>query len=155
MIAQRCTGLAAACVVVASFAAGCSSSSATSAPASTSASAKASASASAKTAVCQSAADLKTSVTGLKDTNITANGLSAIQDQLTKIEQQFQKFMADAKGQFKPQTDAMSSALSTLTSSLDAAKSNPNAGTLATVASSALSVVTAGKNLVTAVTNTC
>lgn len=148
MIAQRCTGFAAACVVVVSFAAGCSSGT-TSAPAS------ASVSASAKAAVCQSAADLKKSVIGLKDTDITAGGLTAIQDQLAAIEQQFHKFKNDAKGQYAPQTDALSSALSTLSSNLRAAKASPDAGTLSAVAAAAVSVVTAGKNLATAVTNTC
>lgn len=147
MIGQCCAGSALACVVVVSFAAGCSSTSTASAPVS--------ASASAKTAVCQSAADLRKSVTSLKDADIKANGLTAIQDQVTTIEQQFQEFKGDAKGQYAPQTNALSSALSTLSSNLDLAKGNPNASTLTTLASSAVTVVTAGKNLVTAVTNTC
>lgn len=149
MITQRRAGFTVACVVVVSFAAGCSSSSTTSAPVSASASVSASA------AVCQSAAALRESVTSLKDTDITAGGLTAIQDQLTTIEQRFHQFKSDAKGQYAPQTDALSSALSTLSSNLSAAKASPNAGTLSAVAAAAFSVVTAGKNLATAVANTC
>ncbi len=157
MIAQRCTGFAAACVVVASFAAGCSSSSSstTSAPATTSATAKASASPTSTSAVCKSAQDLKNSLANLKVSNITANGLSAVQDEITKIQQQLQTLKTDAHGEFAPQIDALTSALSTLNTNLSAARANFNGGTLAALASSAASVVTAGKNLVTTVTNTC
>src|SRR5690348_13266599 len=102
---------AAACVVVASFAAGCSSSSSTtSAPATTSATAKASASPTSTSAVCKSAQDLKNSLANLKVSNIRANGLSAVQDEVTKIQQQLQTLKTDAHGEFTPQIDALSSA---------------------------------------------
>ncbi|TVZ01346.1 hypothetical protein EAS64_34320 [Trebonia kvetii] len=106
MIAQRCTGFAAACV------------------------------------------DPKVS-------NITANGLSAVQDEVTKIQQRLQTLKTDAHGGFAPQIDALSSALSTKNTNLSAARANFNGGTLAALASSAALVVTAGKNLVTTVTNNC
>jgi hypothetical protein len=105
--------------------------------------------------VCKSAADLKASITGLKDINIRANGTSAVSAQFTKIEQAFNALKADAQGQFSPQVNALSSALDKLGSSLNAAKASLNAGTLTALASAAGSVVTAGTNLVTAVSNTC
>jgi hypothetical protein len=106
-------------------------------------------------AVCKSAADLKASITGLKDINIRANGTSAISSQVTKIKQDLGTLKTDAHGEFSPQVDALSNALNKLTSSLDAAKASLNAGTLSALASAAGSVVTAGTSLVTAVTNTC
>jgi capsule polysaccharide export protein KpsE/RkpR len=105
--------------------------------------------------VCKSAQDLKNSLANLKVSNITANGLSAVQDEITKIQQQLQTLKTDAHGEFAPQIDALTSALSTLNTNLSAARANFNGGTLAALASSAASVVTAGKNLVTTVTNTC
>ena len=160
MIAQRCRGFTVACIVAASFAAGCSSSSSTStssAPATTSGTAKASASASptSTAAVCKSAQNLKNSVANLSVSNIRANGLSAVQDEITNIQQHLQTLKTDAHGEFAPQIDALSSALSTLNTNLSAARANFNGGTLAALASSAASVVSAGKNLVTTVTNTC
>jgi uncharacterized phage infection (PIP) family protein YhgE len=106
-------------------------------------------------AVCKSAADLKASITGLKDINIRANGTSAISSQVTKIKQDLGTLKTDAHGEFSTQVDALSSALSKLTSSLDAAKASLNAGTLSALASAAGSAVTAGTSLVTAVQNTC
>jgi capsule polysaccharide export protein KpsE/RkpR len=94
-------------------------------------------------------------VTGLRVSNIRANGLSALEDQIRKIQQQLQTLRTDAHGEFAPQIDALTSALSTLNANLDAARANVNGGTLAALASSAASVVTAGKNLATAVTNHC
>jgi hypothetical protein len=158
MIAQRCRGFTVACIVAASFAAGCSStsSSTSSAPANTgTAKASASASPTSTTAVCKSAQNLKNSVANLKVSNIRANGLSAVQDEITNIQQQLHTLKTDAHGEFAPQIDALSSTLSTLTTNLSAARANFNGGTLAALASSAAPVVSAGKNLVTTVTNTC
>jgi hypothetical protein len=166
MIARGCKVLCAACVVATAFLAGCSStstSSASSAPASSapagapasSAAASASASASAKAAVCASVSKLKDDIVGLKDINIRANGTSAVSAQLTKIQQQFDVVKSDAHGQFSPQITNLSNAVSTLGSSLTAARENLNSGTLATLAASVGAVVTTGNSLVSAVSTTC
>jgi hypothetical protein len=170
MIARGCKVLCAACVVATAFLAGCSSTStstssasASSAPASSapagapasSAAASASASASAKAAVCASVSKLKDDIVGLKDINIRANGTSAVSAQLTKIQQQFDVVKSDAHGQFSPQITNLSNAVSTLGSSLTAARENLNSGTLATLAASVGAVVTTGNSLVSAVSTTC
>ena len=87
--------------------------------------------------------------------SVTQNGLSAISDQITKIKQQLQTLKNDAKGQYATQIDALTSALNSLSSSFDAAQASPSVSTLATLASSVPAVITAGQNLVTAVSNTC
>lgn len=115
----------------------------------------ATASGGAKPAICTSVADLKTSLQGLSGAVIKANGLSAISDYLTKIKQELNTIKADAQGQYSTQVNGLSDALSGLTTSFDAAKANPNAGTLTTLGTSAHSVVTAGNNLVSAVSGTC
>jgi len=127
----------AVCLIIAALLTGCSSGS------------------SSKPAVCSDLDSLKTSVQDLKNTNVRADGLSAVQDDLTKIKQQLQTVETSAKGQFAPQTSALTTALDKLETSIDAAKASLNAGTLSAVASAAGSTVTAGQNLVTAVTNTC
>ncbi len=118
-------------------------------------SAAASASASAKAAVCASVSKLKDDIVGLKDINIRANGTSAVSAQFTKIQQQFDVVRSDAHGQFSPQITNVSNALSTLGSSLTAARENLNTGTLATLAASVGAVVTTGNSLVSAVSTTC
>lgn len=108
-----------------------------------------------KPAVCTDIANLNASVQSLKNTNIKANGLSAVSDELTKIKQQLRTLANDAKQQYSTQINAMNSALHTLTSDVDAAKADPTTATLTSVASSAGAVVTAGKNLSSAVAGTC
>jgi hypothetical protein len=107
-----------------------------------------------KPAVCADVANLKTSVQDLKNVNVREDGVSAISDQLSKIEQQFNTLKTDAKGQYSTQIDDMSKALSGLSSSVTAAKGNVHSTTLTAVATAAKPVVT-GNNLVTAVSNTC
>ena len=161
--------LCAAVVVAAAVLAGCSSTStsASSAPASSApatsappssapaSSAAASATASSDAAVCASVGKLKDDIVGLKDINIRANGTSAVSAQLTKIQQQFAVVKSDAHGQFSPQITNLSNAVSTLGSSLTAARENLNSGTLATLAASVGAVVTTGNSLVSAVSTTC
>lgn len=137
MMARSCSGFAAACVIAAALLTACSSTS------------------SSKPAVCTDAANFKTSVQDLKNVNVRQNGVSAVSDQLSKIQQVLSTLKTDAKGQYSTQIDDLSTALSSLTSSVNAAKGNVNAATLSAVAAAAGSVVSAGNNLVTAVSNTC
>jgi capsule polysaccharide export protein KpsE/RkpR len=147
-----------AAVVTVAFLAGCSSAATSGTGTSTAtsgASASASASASDKAAVCASAGKLKDDVVALKDVNIRANGTSAVSAQLTKIQQQLDVVKSDAQGQFAPQITGLQSAVSTLSSSLSAAKGNLNGGTLTTLAAAVGAVVTAGNSLVSAISGTC
>ncbi len=128
--------LTAACVVTAALLTGCSSGSS-------------------KPAVCSDIENLKAAVQDLGNVNVAQNGVSAVSDQLTKIRQQLQTLQKDAKGQYATEVNDLSAALQRLQSSLDTAKASPSAAALATVASSAGNVLTAGKNLATALSNTC
>jgi hypothetical protein len=138
--------VAAACVVTGVLVTGCSSSSTSTSSSSASVS---------NSAVCSDIANLKASIQGLANVSITQNGLSAISDQITKIRQQLQTFMSHAQGQYTTQVNDLTNALNGLSSSFDAAKASPSVSTLTALASSAKTVVTAGQNLVTAVSSTC
>jgi hypothetical protein len=169
MTAWHRLGLATACVMAAAFLAACSSTSSTitnnSATSNSATSATSATSAASPTsaphavaggpAVCSSVAALRGSVQNLKNVDIKANGLSSVSAAITKIKEDLNTLKADAKGQYSTQINALSGALTSLTSAFDAAKANPNAGTLGTLATSVKSVVTAGNNLVTAVSATC
>ena len=145
--------LAAACAVTAVLVTGCSTSSSSSS--SPSPSASASTSTSSNSTLCTDVNNLKASIQGLKDVSITANGLSAISDQITKIKQQLQTFQNDAKGQYAGEVTNLMNALNGLSSSFDAAKASPSLSTLATLASSAKTAITAGQQLISAVSSTC
>ena len=139
--------LAAACAVTAVLVTGCSTSS--------SSSSSASASTSSNSTLCTDVDNLKASIQGLKDVSITQNGLSAISDQITKVKQQLQTFQNDAKGQYASEVSNLTNALNSLSSSFDAARASPSLSTLATLASSVGKVITAGQQLISAVSSTC
>ena len=141
--------LAAACAVTAVLVTGCSTSS------SSSPSPSASTSTSSNSTLCTDVDNLKASIQGLKDVSITQNGLSAISDQITKIKQQLQTFQNDAKGQYASEVSNLTNALNSLSSSFDAARASPSLSTLATLASSVGKVITAGQQLISAVSSTC
>lgn len=145
--------LAAACVVTAALVTGCSSSS--SSTSNGSGSTSTSTSTGSNTAVCSDIENLKASIQGLKNVSITENGLSAISDQITKIKQQLQTLKTDSKGQYDTQINDLTNALNNLSSSFDAARASPSISTLATLASSVPAVITAGQNLITAVSSRC
>jgi outer membrane murein-binding lipoprotein Lpp len=136
MIARRFSSVIVAFAVAVTLLAGCSSASST-------------------PAVCTDVANLKTSVTGLKDINVKEQGVSAVTDELNKIKGQLTTLKNDAKGQYSSEIDAMSTAIDGLTTSINAAKGSANATTLGAVATAAHGVVTAGNNLITAVSHTC
>jgi len=121
----------------------------------TSSGASGSASGSAQPAVCKTVNDLKASLADLKNVDIKQNGTSAVSAQLTKIQQELQALKTDAHGQYATQIDALMTALSGLSASLSAAGSHLNTSTVTALASSVATVVSAGTNLVTAVSNTC
>ena len=150
------TRLAAACVVTAVLVTGCSTTSSSSSPsASTNTNTSTSTSTSSNSTLCTDLDNLKASIQGLKDVSITTNGLSAISDQITKIKQQLQTFQNDAKGQYAGEVSNLMNALNGLSSSFDAARASPSLSTLATLASSAKTAITAGQQLISAVSSTC
>lgn len=145
MMAKRCAWFAAVCIVLAAFVAGCRATTTNGGS-------------SGNPAVCKDVASLKASLQDLESAEVMANGLSAISGELTKIQQQLQTLKTDAKGQFSAQITDLSNALSGMKSSLTSAIANPSSGTLTAVASlvgSVISVVTAGNDLITAVSRTC
>ena len=106
-------------------------------------------------ALCSSVNSLKASLMDLKNTSFTASGISGIPGTLKKIQQDLQGIKASAPGAYTAEINALQLSLSGLSTSFNAAKANPNGGTLTALASAAGSVVTAGNNLVTAVSRKC
>jgi hypothetical protein len=151
-----------ACAVAAVLGTGCSSSTGSpvassvtpASPGGSSSAATGSASGT-KPAVCGSVAGLKDAIAGLKDISVSASGLTAISAQLTKIQQELAKVKSDAQGLYQPQAEAVSNAATRLETSLGNAKASLNAGTITAVAVAVGSLVAAGTNLVTSVTQTC
>ena len=92
-----------------------------------------------KPAVCGSVDTLKSSITDLKNIDITSSGaVSSLQSQLTTVKSDFDQVKTDAKSQFSTQIDAVDGAYTTLVSTANTAKSSPSAANLAALAAAAV-----------------
>jgi hypothetical protein len=109
-----------------------------------------------KPAVCSSVDNLKTSVDDVKNIDVTSSGaVSDLESGLTTIKSDLADVKTDAKSQYASQLDAVDSALAKLTTSVDAAKTDPSAATLAAVAAAAAPFNNAVQTLISDVQSTC
>jgi lipoprotein-anchoring transpeptidase ErfK/SrfK len=105
--------------------------------------------------VCESFAAVQNTVEHIRQTNVSANGLGALQPYLTQLRDQLHQVYADAKVQFAPQAEALRAATDELTVSLQTAKAAPDVTTLAGVRSSVTDVRVAARNLHDSIASTC
>jgi hypothetical protein len=124
----------AAALVLATLAAGCSSS---------------------KPAYCTDADQLKTSVQDLGNVNINIHDLSSVNTAVSKVQADASKFASDAKSAYPSQTTALKNSLSSLQTAVKSAMGQPSVTTVAAVASSVSQVKTAASNLQNAVKGAC
>ncbi len=109
-----------------------------------------------KPEVCNSVDDLKSSIDGLTNIDVSSSttinelqsGLDTVQTNLTTVK-------TDAKAEFSSQIDAVDTALGTLNTSVDTARSDPTANSLAAVGTAVTAFTTATQTLVDDVESTC
>ena len=106
-------------------------------------------------AVCSSVDRLETSVEDLKDVDVTANGLTALQSQLTTIKEDVADLEEDATAEFSAQIEAVDTSYAGLKTSADTAKSDPSMSNLAAVATAVSALVADVKTLASDVRSTC
>ena len=106
-------------------------------------------------AVCGSANSLETSIQDLKDVDVKADGLSAVQSQLTTIKGDLADLKKDAESEFSAQIKAVDTSYSALKASAATATSDPSATNLAAVATAVSALVSEVKTLVNDVESTC
>jgi hypothetical protein len=109
---------------------------------------------SSKPKYCTARSDLQTSIKGLTSLSATS-GVSGLQAQVTKIENDITTLVNSAKSDFPTETAAMKSSLDTLTSSVQSLGSSPSAGQIATVATNAASVVSSATAFINASSAKC
>jgi hypothetical protein len=85
-------------------------------------------------AVCSSVDSLTASVDDLKDVDVAADGLAALQSQLTTIKGDLADVKKDATSEFSAQIQAVDTSYSALMTSAEAAKSDTSPTNLAAVA---------------------
>ena len=128
----------AAGLVLATLAAGCSSSSSSSKP-----------------AYCTAASQLKTSVQALGNVNINVNDLSSVNTAVSKVQADAKTFVSEAKSAYPTQTTALQNSVSSLETAVKSAQAQPSVTTVAAVVSSVTQVKTAADNAQTAVKGKC
>jgi len=106
-------------------------------------------------AVCTDVDAVKDSVSALTDVKVEQGALTDLQDKLATVKQDVAKLKSDAKSEFSTQLDAVDSATSTFTSTLDAAVADPSVGTVGAVGPALESLGTALTDLESAVEKTC
>jgi hypothetical protein len=124
----------AAALVLATLAAGCSSS---------------------KPAYCTAASQLKTSVQDLGNVNINIHDLSSVNTAVSKVQADAKTFASEAKSAYPSQTTALQNSLSSLETAVKSAMAQPSVTTVAAVVSSVTQVKTASDNAQTAVKGKC
>ena len=75
-------------------------------------------SASSSPSLCDDSQALQSSVQDLKDVNVVENGTSSLQSAVTKVKDDADTLVTAAKDEFKPEVDDLTSALSTLATSI-------------------------------------
>ena len=105
---------------------------------------------SSKPAYCSTRTNLENSIKVL-----TSPYLSVSQQQFKKIQTDANTLVSQAKSDFPSQTSAIKSSVDALTSAIKALPANPSASQIATVTSSALSVVSSVKSFVDASSSKC
>jgi hypothetical protein len=128
----------AAALVLATLAAGCSSSSTSSKP-----------------AYCTAASQLKTSVHDLGNVTINVHDLSSVNTAVSKVQASATKFASEAKSAYPAQTTALKTSVSGLEAAVKSAMAQPSVTTVAAVVSSVSQVKTAAGNAQTAVKGKC
>lgn len=106
-------------------------------------------------AVCEDVDTLESSVEGLKDVQVSEDGLSTLSSDVTQIQEDVAQLRSDAKSEFGDEVDQVQSMATTLEGSLEAAKSAPSPSTLSAVATAIESVDSSVSALGDALTGTC
>jgi hypothetical protein len=109
---------------------------------------------SSKPAYCTNRSNLENSIKGLTNLNVSS-GISGLQSQVQKIENDASALVSSAKSDFPSETSAVSSSVDMLTSAVKGLPSSPSAGQIASIASDAANVVTSVKNLINATSSKC
>jgi len=109
---------------------------------------------SSKPAYCSARTNLEDSIKGLTSLSVSS-GISGLEAQLKKIQADANTLVSQAKSDFPSQTSAIKSSVDALTGAVKSLPTNPSATQIATVASSASSMVSSVQNFVDASHSKC
>jgi ABC-type Na+ efflux pump permease subunit len=110
---------------------------------------------SSKPSYCDDRSNLESSVKDLGNVDIGSGGLSALEDQLKKVDSDAKALASSAKSDFPSETQAISSSVDALDSSLQGISSSPSAEQIATLTKDVAAVVTSVGNFEDATKSKC
>jgi hypothetical protein len=105
--------------------------------------------------ICDDVETLQSSVDNLKDVQVSENGLNALSAELSQVQQDVRQLVTNAKAEFGDEASTVESAVQSLQSSVDSAKSEPNATTLSAVGTAVQGVDGSLSAMQDAVSGTC
>jgi hypothetical protein len=106
-------------------------------------------------AYCSNVNELEKSVKEVGDVKLEAGAVETLQSDLQKVQDNANEVVSSAKEDFPDETDAVESAVSRLSTTIEQLPPSPTAQELLPLATEIGSVVTASKNLVNAATSAC
>jgi hypothetical protein len=106
-------------------------------------------------AVCADYDALKTSLANLATLNVVSAGRDGLQAALSDVASKLATLKSSSQQQFAPQIDQLQNAIDQLKNTVSNLSSGNLAGSAKTIATQIAAVVTAGRNLGSAVSSTC
>jgi hypothetical protein len=106
-------------------------------------------------AVCESLTAVRQSVDDLSNVTSGENGLSTLSATVTQVKADLRALVADAGLQFEAEIGRLKAAVEQLSTSLTAARADPNVTTIGTVRTTLAAAVDAARSLVGAASGTC
>jgi len=110
---------------------------------------------SSKPPLCSSVDDLKTSLSGLGQVQLSVNGISELKTRLSNAQGQLQEVKKDASAQYSSQVTTIETQAAALKSAVAAAQQNPNAVNLTAAGVALKTVATSAKALGSDIRSTC
>ncbi len=105
-------------------------------------------------AYCSDRASLENSIKGLTSLNVSC-GVSGLQAQVTKVQNDATALVSSAKSDFPSQTSAITTSVDALKSAVKQLSSGPSAANIAAVTTDAASVVSSVKSFMDATSSKC
>jgi hypothetical protein len=110
---------------------------------------------SSKPSYCSAVGDLKSSIQALPSVDVVKNGTSALQSAFTKVQDNANAVVNDAKSDFPTETSAVKTSVDSLSSTVKQLSSNPSAATVAQLPAQVSAVATAVKGFTSATSSKC
>jgi methyl-accepting chemotaxis protein len=106
-------------------------------------------------AYCSNVSELEESVGEIGDVKLETGAIATLQDDLQTVQRNANEVVSSAKEDFPNETDAVKSAVSDLSTTVEQLPPSPTAQQLLPLASGVSAVVTASKDLVSAAQSAC